>query len=235
MGEAAPALFSGMAPFRLILAIETSNPSAGGEAPAAGVALVRAGDGRSDVIGVEHLRPTGRHDDDLMPAIDRLFAATGTAPASIDRVAVSIGPGGYTGLRVAVTTANVIAEICGAETVGVPTASALIRRATVPRPCAVCLAVKGRSVWVHRFPEDSAGVVAVESLADGSLRGVVADQFLPQDIREGLVNLGVALEAPRYDPVAVAEASGGVSAAGPVAALYAREPEAVTRWRERHG
>lgn len=220
---------------QLILAIETSNPSAGdGERPAAGVALVRKTGEEMQPMGIEWLKPTGRHDDDLMPAIDRVCAGVGVAPREIDRVAVSIGPGGYTGLRVAVTTANVIAATCGAQAVGVPTAAALIRRATVPRPCAVCLAVKGMSVWVHRFPADSAGVERLEGLAGGGLGGVVADRFLPDDIRRVLEAEGTEIQAPAYDPVAVAEASAGLVASGSVRALYAREPEAVTRWRERH-
>ena len=211
----------------LILAIEASNPSAG-------VALVRvSGDAAVDIIGVESLRATSRHYDDLMPAIDRLCSHAGVEPDSVDRVAVSIGPGGYTGLRVAATTANVIAETCCAEVVGVPTAAALIRRASVPGPCAVCLAVKGRSIWVHRFPEDSASVVSVQSLCNGGFKGLVADQFLPDDIRETLCDQGVVIETPRYDPVAVAEASMAFEASPIVAALYAREPEAVSRWRAR--
>jgi tRNA threonylcarbamoyl adenosine modification protein YeaZ len=223
------ALFSGVHAGGLILAIETSNPSAGGEA---GVALVGP-DGAA--AGVARLRTVGRHDDDLMPAIDRLFRRVGVGPGSVGRVAVSIGPGGYTGLRVAVTTANVIGGVCGAEVVGVPTALALARRAGAPRPLAVCLAVKGASVWVHRFPEGGAGVEAIGDLAaDGTLRGVVADRFLPGGARAARAGRGGVVEEPRYDPVAVAEASAGLAAGGAVA-LYAREPEAVTRWRERHG
>lgn len=188
-----------------------------------------------ETLGVEWLRPTGRHDDDLMPAVERLFTGLGLSARAVDRVAVSIGPGGYTGLRVAVTTAGVIAEISGAEVVGVPTAAALIRRAHVPGPCAVCLAVKGRSVWVHRFPANSASVERVEALRGSGLGGLVADRFLPDDIREALKAAGVVIEAPTYDPVAVAEASKDFEGSGPVRALYAREPEAVTRWRERNG
>ncbi len=217
----------------LILAIETSNPSTGsGTCPSAGVAIVRkTKTDCSQVIGIESLRETGRHDDDLMPAIDRLFARASMQPAQIDRVAVSIGPGGYTGLRVAVTTANVIAEVCRAQVVGVPTACALIRRAQVPKPCAICLAVKGPSVWVHRFPEDEVGVVPIESICENGYKGIVADQFLPDDIRAVLSENGVVIESPRYDPVAVAEASDAFEPSSVVAALYAREPEAVTRWR----
>lgn len=42
-----------------------------------------------------------------------------------DRIAVGIGPGPYTGLRVGVTTAEVLAAAWGIEVVGVPTLAAL--------------------------------------------------------------------------------------------------------------
>ena len=92
---------------RLILAIETSNPSAG---DGSGVALSDAAAGWTDV---EPLRPSrqnapgaprtghGGQDDDLMPAIDRLFRRRAARPSDLSRVMVSVGPGGYTGLRIA--------------------------------------------------------------------------------------------------------------------------------------
>lgn len=225
----------GMSDDSLILAIETSNPTSSGHADSdAGVALVQHGpECGFQVLGVEHLRQTGHHDDDLMPAIDRLFTRCQVERRTLDRVAVSIGPGGYTGLRVAVTTANVIATACQAQAVGVPTALALIRRATIQMPCAVCLAVKGDSLWVHRFPENDARVLRATSLVDSGLAGVVGDQHLPDEVRSALQAEGVQIESPRFDPVAVAEASIHLKPSHSVRALYAREPEAVTRWRAR--
>ena len=84
--------------YPLTLAIETSNPSA--HENAAGVALVRLREGEPQIIGIEHLRTASRHDDALMPAIERLFDAANLAPQDLDRVAVSIGPGGYTSTRI---------------------------------------------------------------------------------------------------------------------------------------
>ena len=45
--------------------------------------------------------------------------------AKPDRIAVGIGPGPYTGLRVGITTAEVLAHAWGIEVVGIPTLSAL--------------------------------------------------------------------------------------------------------------
>ncbi|MCL4222076.1 MAG: tRNA (adenosine(37)-N6)-threonylcarbamoyltransferase complex dimerization subunit type 1 TsaB [Phycisphaerales bacterium] len=218
----------------LILAIETSNPASGKGAPSAGIALVEAdGSGSVRPLDVEWLRTLGRHEDDLMPAVDRLAGRLGILPRSIDRVAVSLGPGGYTGLRVASTTGTMIAAALGAECIGVPTAEALARRSTGPGPKAVCLAVKGTSVWVHVFPGTGGFLLPVEQFPKLSVRTLVADAFLPESVREWAIGSGVFIEAPRYDPVAVAEACLDRVEAGPVLPLYAREPEAVTRWRTR--
>ncbi len=46
--------------------------------------------------------------DGLAPAVERLFAAAGRAPGDLDRILLDIGPGSYTGLRVAITFARTL-------------------------------------------------------------------------------------------------------------------------------
>src|SRR5262245_58553079 len=103
-------------PSDLCLAIEISNPSA---AAGAGVALGRAGAGLQ-VLVVEALAPERRHDDDLVPSIDRVFRRAGCSPGEIGLVGVSIGPGGFTSLRIAIAAAKMICEATGSRCVGVP-------------------------------------------------------------------------------------------------------------------
>jgi hypothetical protein len=93
---------------------------------------------------VELLHPGTRHDDDLMPAVDRLFRRRGAAPSDLSRIAVSIGPGGYTGLRIAVATAKMLAEATGAKTIAVPSAHVAAWCLSFSlAPAIVCLASKG--------------------------------------------------------------------------------------------
>ena len=40
------------------------------------------------------------HSEGLMPQLDQMFARTGIKKEEIDRIAVSIGPGSFTGLRI---------------------------------------------------------------------------------------------------------------------------------------
>lgn len=60
-----------------------------------------------------------------MPQIERLFLLAGVLPAEVEGLAVSIGPGSFTGLRIGLTTAKTLAYAWGKKIVGVPTLEAL--------------------------------------------------------------------------------------------------------------
>ena len=66
------------------------------------------------------------HSSELLPAIERAVESVG-GWTEVDRVATGVGPGTYTGLRVAVATARGIALARTAEVVGVPTLEAMAR------------------------------------------------------------------------------------------------------------
>ena len=61
----------------------------------------------------------------LAPAIAKALAQTGWRPADVHLVAVTVGPGSFTGLRVGVTTAKTFAYCCGAAVVGLDTLAVL--------------------------------------------------------------------------------------------------------------
>jgi tRNA threonylcarbamoyladenosine biosynthesis protein TsaB len=72
---------------------------------------------------------TQRSAQSLAPAISRLLKQVGWLPADVQLVAVSIGPGSFTGLRVGVTAAKVFAYAVGAEVLGVNTLEAVAANA----------------------------------------------------------------------------------------------------------
>ena len=150
---------------RFALAIEISNPSSGPrgriDVPDSGTVLAGPGialaplndDGSHDTPDTELLHESGRHDDDLMPAIGRLFRRAGARASDLARIAVSVGPGGYTSLRIAIATAKMLAEATGAEVVPVPSASvAAWCLPIVSAPALVCLASKGATVHATLLP-----------------------------------------------------------------------------------
>ena len=61
------------------------------------------------------------HSEGLMPQLDQMFTRTGIKKEKIDRIAVSIGPGSFTGLRIGLAAAEAMAYawqcgICGVNT-----------------------------------------------------------------------------------------------------------------------
>lgn len=71
------------------------------------------------------LSPDQRSARSLIPGIKALFDFVGRRPSETGAVAVSIGPGSFTGLRIGVTTAKVFAYAASARILGVDTLSAL--------------------------------------------------------------------------------------------------------------
>jgi tRNA threonylcarbamoyladenosine biosynthesis protein TsaB len=101
-----------------ILALETSGTSGS----------VAALEG--DSLLAEHcLDPSLRSARSLAPGIARLLAEVGWQPRDVRIVAVTAGPGSFTGLRVGLTTAKTIAYAVGAEVLGVNTLEVLAGQA----------------------------------------------------------------------------------------------------------
>lgn len=61
----------------------------------------------------------------LAPGIQALLKQVGWLPRDVQLVAVTVGPGSFTGLRVGVTTAKVFAYAVGAEILGIDTLEAI--------------------------------------------------------------------------------------------------------------
>jgi tRNA threonylcarbamoyladenosine biosynthesis protein TsaB len=99
----------------LILAIDTAL-----DACAAGVLDTDAG----KLIAQESLPMKRGHAEALMPLIARVMQASGTAFASLDRIAVTTGPGSFTGLRVGLSAARGLALAANKPVVGVTTLTA---------------------------------------------------------------------------------------------------------------
>jgi len=103
------------------------------------------------LVAAERLAVDMRHTGQLMPAIDRLLQQQGWSADSLTEVFLSIGPGSFTGLRVAVSIARTLAWSVQARVVAVPTMAALARNALFVDTSAVDSAVEPSS------PPDSAG------------------------------------------------------------------------------
>ncbi|HUR85077.1 MAG TPA: tRNA (adenosine(37)-N6)-threonylcarbamoyltransferase complex dimerization subunit type 1 TsaB [Solirubrobacteraceae bacterium] len=74
------------------------------------------------------------HASQLLALAKELLAERGLGFADVDRIAVGLGPGTFTGLRIGVATARALAQAAGAELVGVSTLRALAAAAEPQAP-----------------------------------------------------------------------------------------------------
>lgn len=66
-----------------------------------------------------------RHSETLVPALGEIFAKHNIKPGAIGCVAVGLGPGSFTGLRVGITTAKIFAYAFKIKIVGVSSLAAI--------------------------------------------------------------------------------------------------------------
>ncbi len=103
-----------------VLALETSGM--------AGSLAVLEDDGLLTEI---ELDPTRRTAQTLAPAVRDILQQVGWKPTDVDLVAVTSGPGSFTGLRIGVTTAKTFAYATGAGVLGVNTLAVIARQSPI--------------------------------------------------------------------------------------------------------
>lgn len=100
------------------------------------------------------------HAEHLMAVIDAALKAAGTDFAGLDAVAVSVGPGSFTGLRVGVSTARGLALALKIPAIGVTTLEALAAEASAAFPGrAVLAALDAGREEIHAAFYDKASVL----------------------------------------------------------------------------
>ena len=151
----------------IVCAIETST--------ALGSVVLYDGD---TLLGDEEARVSNAHGESMMPMIDRVLARANVKPRDVRRWCCGIGPGSFTGVRIAVATVKGIALGTGAELVGVTSLDALAASIEAPPGTtlvAVLEAIRGE-VFVGAENREPA-CIRPEQLAEwldvGDLSGVV--------------------------------------------------------------
>jgi tRNA threonylcarbamoyladenosine biosynthesis protein TsaB len=127
-----------------VLAVETSSL-------AGGVALL---DG-DQLISESLLDVSVTHSERLLAAIDHVMAEARWAPRTLEGLAVAVGPGSFTGLRIGVSTVKGLAVALGIPIAAVPTLDAMAAAlpwAALP-VCPVLDARKGE-VYASRYRWD---------------------------------------------------------------------------------
>lgn len=78
-----------------------------------------------DLVSLEELDEAGAHSEKLIGLLDKAIYQSGLGYSTLDAIAVSEGPGSYTGLRIGVSTAKGLAFALNKPLIGVNTLKAL--------------------------------------------------------------------------------------------------------------
>lgn len=125
-----------------------------------------------------------RHTVELMPQVDSLCTSMGLTAADLSGLAVAVGPGSFTGIRVALSLAKGIAGARQLPLFGVSTLDAIAHpHHGQPLPVtALVQAGRGRVCWAHYTPDAGtpARISSVEAVAQAT-RGstLFAGEILP--------------------------------------------------------
>jgi tRNA threonylcarbamoyladenosine biosynthesis protein TsaB len=120
------------------------------------------------VVGRRSLDEARRHARDLAPAIDALLKEQGWRAKELDAVAVSVGPGSYTGLRVGVMSAKTLAYALDCKLIALETFAVIF--AQLPdaiRSADVISDGQQGKIYVQRFSRDGESEpLAIRSFVD---------------------------------------------------------------------
>ncbi|MCG6121664.1 MAG: tRNA (adenosine(37)-N6)-threonylcarbamoyltransferase complex dimerization subunit type 1 TsaB [Microvirga sp.] len=133
--------------------------------------------GSAEPLASESLVMERGHAEALTPLLDRVGSQVEGGLKSIDRVAVTIGPGSFTGLRVGISAARAVALACRVPAVGVTTLSALLSP----------LVASGERRLLAAAIDARHGAVYFQAVAPGG-RSVVAPAHM--GVREAVRYLG---------------------------------------------
>lgn len=205
------------------------------------------------LIAAENFDATSRHATILIARIDALLKAEGFGPGDVDEIYVSAGPGSFTGIRIGVTVARTLSQVCpSVRCVCVPTPQAIAEntRDMNWQHLAVILSNQAGSVYAALFNRGDDGdivpaappevmspqqliesapqplLVTGEALARHSLTGEgisQADESLHLPTAEGVWRVGNRLAR-----------QGKFTEYHQLLPIYSRRPEAVRLWESRN-
>jgi tRNA threonylcarbamoyladenosine biosynthesis protein TsaB len=211
----------------LVLAFDTTGS-------ACSVAVGRGG----DALAHERCEMRHGHAEALLPMIDRVVRRAGVAPAAVDVVAVSSGPGGFTGIRAGLAAAQGVALAARARLAGVTTFAAVA--AVVPlagTPLLVALDSRRADLYVQIFGAGGGMIGEPAAVLPGDLAGFVAGALgetplrIAGDAAEAAAGAlaGRAVDVLSGSPPDAAGVLAAAAAAGfaetPVRARYLRPPD----------
>ena len=199
-------------------------------------------DGR--VLAHEHQSMQRGHAEALAPMVERLMRESAVAFSDLDRVAVTTGPGTFTGQRVGLAFARALGVALGKPVIGVTTLDAMAEQALTGRQIAFAVAaadakrseiylgarsLNGKTLIAPELIGIDAVAARLKTLADSEGRAVVlagtASEIVAPLLRAaGFEPLDSLVRQP--DAVFVAKLAADAPPGQAPKPLYLREPDA---------
>jgi tRNA threonylcarbamoyladenosine biosynthesis protein TsaB len=190
------------------------------------------------------VRPAG-HAERLMPMIAEVMTDAGADFSGLDRIAVTLGPGGFTGVRVGIAAARGLALAAGKPVVAASSLAVMAHRAEEmlremgepprTRPLIVAVDARRGALYVQRFAAGGIGMTEAQLLTPSEAvrglgpQGAVAVGSGAAAVAAAAKEAGVAVDPrlPDLQPharslLAIADRLAPVS---PVRPLYLRPPD----------
>jgi tRNA threonylcarbamoyladenosine biosynthesis protein TsaB len=179
--------------------------------------------GRDDTVLAHEIRAMRHgHAEALLPMINRVMEAAGLAPADIGIIAVTVGPGGFTGIRAGLAAAHGLALASGARLLGISSFAAVA--ASLPMTntqILVALDSRRADLYVQLFDGTGNPVTEPDAIAPEHLAAWLGDKEIVVAGDAAEAAAAVLAERPHTEIVP----SSAPGALGVLAALW--------RWPER--
>lgn len=167
----------------LILAVDTATSCTS-------VALTVGDVHGGELLGSLTLNSKVTHSRRLLSALDWLLEQSDVSLAEVAGLAVGLGPGSFTGLRIAMATVKGLAAASGKPLLGVSTLDALALRCSGEKPVCALLDARKKEVYTAWYAQDDQGVLRRQ----GEIRAL-APERLAEEIREPVLMVGDGLLA----------------------------------------
>ena len=189
--------------------------------------------GDHGVLAVRSESMSRGHQERLAPMVAEAMAEAGLAFDALDRIAVTIGPGSFTGLRVGLAFAKGLALATGADLVGVGALEALAGGEAGESFVAAAIDARRGQIYLQAFsgghalmaPDVLPLEIAAARLAELRPSGRVDIVGSGAPLLDGLVTGARILPRAAPDPVALARLA-QVMPLTPARPLYLRAPDA---------
>lgn len=165
----------------ILLAIDTATP-------VASVALTRGGRGLGQVLSCLSFSSSITHSRRLLKMIETMLAESGIGKDQIKGIAVGLGPGSFTGLRIGLATAKGLAAAGAVPLYGASSLDMLAAGCCSDRLICVVVDARKKEVYTAFYRSEAGGFpVRISAMA------VVSPEALGKSLREPVLMIGDAL------------------------------------------